>query len=46
MANKPILTIKADANGVKISKEGKPEKRNSFIQDWAAFRKSLPVKKD
>jgi hypothetical protein len=44
--SKPVLTIRANAEGIKTSKQGKPEKSGKFVGDWASFRAKLPVKKE
>ncbi len=46
MKSKPVVTIKANATGVKVSRNGKPEKQSNFVKDWADFRSKLPVKKE
>jgi hypothetical protein len=38
-----VLTIRANADGIKTSKEGKLEKTRKFIKDWANFRSKLPT---
>jgi hypothetical protein len=46
MKSKPVVTIKANAAGIKVSRNGKPEKPSNFVNNWAAFRATLPVKKE
>ncbi len=46
MKKKPVLDIKANSDGIKVSRNGKPEKPSSIITDWAKFRASLPTKKE
>lgn len=43
--SKPVVTLRANADGIRISKNGKPEKASTVIAAWAGFRSTLPSKK-
>lgn len=45
MKSKPVVTLKANASGVFVSKNGKKETRNNFINGLKTFRDSLPKEK-
>ena len=45
MAKKPVIRIKTNSEGLKVFRNGKPEKPSELVADWASFRASLPTKK-